>query len=138
MLLGVEKTVNEALRQALELQAVLVAASPHKNNTKTSGEPTTPPPPPGEETRSNQDAAAVQNRATSGMTASAKGRLIISDARNMKIGQTKIRGNRQESQNYDRVKTKKRTARKANRLEMSEDRRRRADAGVCTKAPITR
>jgi hypothetical protein len=34
LLLGGEKTVNEALRQALELQAVLVAARPHKNNTK--------------------------------------------------------------------------------------------------------
>jgi hypothetical protein len=33
LLLGEEKTVNEALRQALELQAVLAAARPHKNNT---------------------------------------------------------------------------------------------------------
>jgi hypothetical protein len=35
LLLGGEKTVNEALRQALELQAVLVAARPHQNNTNT-------------------------------------------------------------------------------------------------------
>jgi hypothetical protein len=35
LLLGGEKTINEALRQALELQAVLVAARPDKNNTKT-------------------------------------------------------------------------------------------------------
>jgi hypothetical protein len=35
LLLGGEKTVNEALRQALELQAILVATRPHKNNTKT-------------------------------------------------------------------------------------------------------
>jgi hypothetical protein len=31
LLLGGEKTVNEALRQALELQAVLVAATPYEN-----------------------------------------------------------------------------------------------------------
>jgi hypothetical protein len=35
LLLGGEKTVNEALGQALELQAVLVAARPHQNNTNT-------------------------------------------------------------------------------------------------------
>jgi hypothetical protein len=35
LLLGGEKTVNEALRQALELQAIFVAARPHKNSTKT-------------------------------------------------------------------------------------------------------
>jgi hypothetical protein len=35
LLLGGEKTVNEALRQALELQAVLVATRPYKNYTKT-------------------------------------------------------------------------------------------------------
>jgi hypothetical protein len=34
LLLG-EKTVNEALRQALELQAVLLAVRPHKTSTKT-------------------------------------------------------------------------------------------------------
>jgi hypothetical protein len=33
LLLGGEKTVNEALRQALELQAVLVAARSYENNT---------------------------------------------------------------------------------------------------------
>jgi hypothetical protein len=35
LLLGGEKTVNEALRQALELQAVLVAARPYENNANT-------------------------------------------------------------------------------------------------------
>jgi hypothetical protein len=35
LLLGGEKTVNKALRQALEVQAVLVAARHHKNNSKT-------------------------------------------------------------------------------------------------------
>jgi hypothetical protein len=42
LLLGGEKAVKKALRQALELQAVLVAARPHKNNIKTyRGELTT-------------------------------------------------------------------------------------------------
>jgi hypothetical protein len=35
LLLGGEKTVNKVLRQALELQAVLVAAKPQKNYAKT-------------------------------------------------------------------------------------------------------
>jgi hypothetical protein len=43
LLLGGEKTVNEALRQALELQAVLVAARPYKNNTKTYWQNQSPP-----------------------------------------------------------------------------------------------
>jgi hypothetical protein len=30
-----EKTVNKALRQAFELQAIFLAARPHKNSTKT-------------------------------------------------------------------------------------------------------
>ncbi|PNF39393.1 hypothetical protein B7P43_G13216 [Cryptotermes secundus] len=35
LLLGGEKKVNEALRRALELQAVLIAARPHEGSTKT-------------------------------------------------------------------------------------------------------
>jgi hypothetical protein len=35
LLLGGEKTVNEALRQALELQAMLLVARPHKSSTMT-------------------------------------------------------------------------------------------------------
>jgi hypothetical protein len=44
LLLGGERTVNEALRKALELQAVLVAARPNQNNTNTyiPGKPIAP------------------------------------------------------------------------------------------------
>jgi hypothetical protein len=35
LLVGGEKTVNEALRQALELQAVLLATRPHKTSART-------------------------------------------------------------------------------------------------------
>jgi hypothetical protein len=35
LLLGGEKTVSEALRQALELQAVLLVARPRKTSTRT-------------------------------------------------------------------------------------------------------
>jgi hypothetical protein len=35
LLIGGEKTVNEALRQALELQAVFLASRPHKTSAKT-------------------------------------------------------------------------------------------------------
>jgi hypothetical protein len=43
LLLGGEKAVNEALRQALELQAVLVAARPYKSNSKTYRQNQSPP-----------------------------------------------------------------------------------------------
>jgi hypothetical protein len=43
LLLGGEKTVNEALGQALELQAVLVVARPYQNITKTYGGNRSPP-----------------------------------------------------------------------------------------------
>jgi hypothetical protein len=35
LLLGGEKTLNEALRQAMELQDVLLAARPHKTSART-------------------------------------------------------------------------------------------------------
>jgi hypothetical protein len=43
MLLGGEKTVNEDLRQTLELQAVLVTARTYKNNIKTYRQDQSPP-----------------------------------------------------------------------------------------------
>jgi hypothetical protein len=43
LLLGGEKTINEALQQALELQAILVATRPHKNDTKTYQGSRSPP-----------------------------------------------------------------------------------------------
>jgi hypothetical protein len=43
LLIGGEKTVNEALRQALKLQAVLLAARPHKISTKTFWGSRSPP-----------------------------------------------------------------------------------------------
>jgi hypothetical protein len=42
LLLGGEKTVNEALRQALELQAVSVAARPQNNSTTVWGNRSSP------------------------------------------------------------------------------------------------
>jgi hypothetical protein len=39
LLIGGENTVDEALRQALELQAIFLTARPHKTSTKTLGEP---------------------------------------------------------------------------------------------------
>jgi hypothetical protein len=43
LLIGGEKTVNEALRQALELQAVFLAARLHKTSTKTLWRSRSPP-----------------------------------------------------------------------------------------------
>jgi hypothetical protein len=115
LFLGGEKTVNEALRQALEIQAVFVAARPHKNNTNIYRG--TDRPPPDDETQNNQNAEAVENRATSRVTAPMKGRLIMSGVKNMKIGQAETRGNHQEGRNGDQVTTKKRTGGVANNRE---------------------
>jgi hypothetical protein len=78
LLLGGEKRVNEALRQALELQAVLVAARPYKNNTKTYRQNQSPPH--SEGTRDSPAAGGVENRATSGIIAPTEGRLIMTGA----------------------------------------------------------
>jgi hypothetical protein len=43
LLLGGEKTINEALRQVIEVQAVLVAARPQNNNTRSNGGIKSPP-----------------------------------------------------------------------------------------------
>jgi hypothetical protein len=43
LLLGGERTVNEALRKAVELQVILVGARPHQNNTNIyRGNPSPP------------------------------------------------------------------------------------------------
>jgi hypothetical protein len=62
LLLGGEKMVNEALRQALELQALLVAVRPYKNNAKTYL--ITDRSPPNEETHNNQDVGTAESRGT--------------------------------------------------------------------------
>jgi hypothetical protein len=65
LLLGGEKTVNEALQQALELQAVLLTARPHRTSVKTlkRGRPS---PETKEETTTNRlrimDVAALTTR----------------------------------------------------------------------------
>jgi hypothetical protein len=43
LLLEGKKTVNEVLRQALELQAILLAGRPHKNSTKMCWGSQSPP-----------------------------------------------------------------------------------------------
>jgi hypothetical protein len=63
LLIGGEKTVIEALRQALELQAIFLAARSHKTSTKTFWGSQSPPPDKG--TQGNQNAGAVENRTTS-------------------------------------------------------------------------
>jgi hypothetical protein len=69
LLLGGEKTVNKAIRQAVELQAILAAARPHKNNTKIYQ-------------GSNQDAGAVENQASSKVIATMEGKQKITSIRN--------------------------------------------------------
>jgi hypothetical protein len=122
--------VNEALRQALELQAVLVAARYHEDNSKTYRKYRSPPP--NEDTEDDQGAGGAENWATSGITAPMKGRLIMKCDENTKIGQADTHGNCQETA------TDTRTGRVPNRRETSDGRRRRANADVCNKAPPSR
>jgi hypothetical protein len=70
LLIGGEKTANEALGQALELQAVFLAASPTRQAPRHSRGAARPPP--GEGTRENQHAGTVENRDTSWVTATTK------------------------------------------------------------------
>jgi hypothetical protein len=58
-------------------------------------------PPPSEGTHGNPVAGAVENWAISGVTAPTEGRLIMTGAGNMKIGEEETCGNRQEGLNGD-------------------------------------
>jgi hypothetical protein len=61
LLLGGVKRVNEALRQALELQAVRYPQDPTRITPTRTGE--TDRPPPDEQMHNNQGAGAVENKA---------------------------------------------------------------------------
>jgi hypothetical protein len=77
--------MNEDLLQALELQAMLLAARPHEKATGPSEGATRPPA--REQTQDNQHAGAVKSQATSGVVAPMKGRKkMTTGARNMMRG----------------------------------------------------
>lgn len=59
--------MKEALRQAFELQTVLLAARPHKTSARTFWGNRSPPP--GGETRDDRHGGALESRATSGVAA---------------------------------------------------------------------
>jgi ribosome-associated translation inhibitor RaiA len=71
LLLRGGKTVSEALRQALELQAVLLVARPHKTSARTFWGADRPPLDEG--TPGNQFAGTVENQATSSGAAPTEG-----------------------------------------------------------------
>jgi hypothetical protein len=102
LLLGGEKTVNEALRQALELQAV---PDPTKITQRYVGGASHPPP--GKETQSNQDAGAVENQATSKVIATTEGKQKITSVRNEKANHQETSGNCRKGRNGDQVTTEK-------------------------------
>jgi hypothetical protein len=62
LLMEGEEAANEALRQALELQAVFLAARSHKTSTKTFWGSRSPPLEKGKQ--GNRNAGAVKNRIT--------------------------------------------------------------------------
>jgi hypothetical protein len=62
-------------------------------------------------TRNKQDAEAVENRATSGITAPREGRHKMTDAGNLNVGQAEKRRNREEGLNGEQLTTKKKQER---------------------------
>jgi hypothetical protein len=69
LLWGGEKTMNRVCRQILELQAVLPAARPKRNSARTFWGSQSPPT--GQRDQNNLCTGAVQDQATSGLTAPA-------------------------------------------------------------------
>jgi hypothetical protein len=91
-----------ALRQALELQAVLVATRPHQNNKYIPGKPIDLP---DEKMHNNQGAGTAENRTTSGAIAHTEEKQRITSARNEKVGHQETNKNRREDRNGDQVTT---------------------------------
>jgi hypothetical protein len=105
ILLGGEKTVNEALRQELELQTVLVAARPHQNDTNTYRGKRSPPP--DEKMHNNQNAGVVENKAILRVIAPTEEKQRITRGRNGKLDHQETNRNRREDRNGDQVTTQK-------------------------------
>jgi hypothetical protein len=114
LLLRGEKTINKALRQALELHAILVAARSHKTSTNIFSGSQSPPHKKG--TQSNQNAGIMENRDTSRVCAPTQGRQKMTGTRNKKTGHRRSNGNRQ-GLNGDQITTEKQTGGVASRRE---------------------
>jgi hypothetical protein len=100
LLIGGEKMVNKALRQAIKLQAVF----PTKLAPRHSGGADRLPA--SEGMPGNWNAGTVENWGTSRVPAPVKGRQKMTGAGNLKIGQAETHGNHQ-GLNGDQVTTKK-------------------------------
>jgi hypothetical protein len=126
LLLGGKKTVNEALQQALDLQGVLLAASPHKTIRTFWGSRS-----PATRQRDARKSTCwtCGEPATSKVTTHKRQRLIRIGAGNMMTYQAETHGNRQGGLNGDQVGTKKQTWVVANRRETSVGLRRKGGCG---------
>jgi hypothetical protein len=135
LLLGGEKTVKEVLGQALELQAVLVAARPARNNTATYGRNRSPP-----ARRREIRRLGCWNCGEAGHLRSdcPYGRMRENNRRRDREfwppenKRKSLRGPKWQPSNTEEWVGKTTDCR-----ETGKDRRIRGDAGVCTKAPIT-
>jgi hypothetical protein len=113
---------NEALRQALELQAVLVAARPREDNSKTFRKYRSPPTQ--RRDRRQSECWSCGELGHFGNNCPYERRPTMKGAGNTKIGQADTHRNCQETA------TKTRTGRVPNRRETSNGRWRRANSGV--------
>jgi hypothetical protein len=128
LLLGGEKTVNEALRQALGLQAVLVAARPHKNNTKMYRGSRSPP----TRRRNSKQSGCCNYGEPCHFGNNCPYERKTDNKWRQKHEDTRESPRRSEWRPSNNEETNRRVAK---RRETSEGRRRRAGADVCTKAP---
>jgi hypothetical protein len=86
--------VNEALRQALELQAEFLAARPRRTSAGTFWKSRSPQPDEG--TKSNRSAGAVGSQDPSGVNALTKQRKKTMDGEDETTDAQKVNGNRSE------------------------------------------
>jgi hypothetical protein len=136
LLLGGEKTLSEALRQALEVHAVLIAARSQRSNNVASR--WTRSPPSNGETQGVREAGTTRKVIIFGVDITIEGRRQMTGTSTMTKGLQGTPRSRQKHQRGDRVTPEKRERETANRRQTGEGRRRRANAGKCIKRPTSR
>jgi hypothetical protein len=124
LLIGGEKTTNEALTQVLELHVVFLAVRTHSTTISHPGGADCPHP-----TKIRKAIGMLELWRTGALREYLPYRRMTG-ARNEKISHRETNTNRQEGLDGDQVKTKKQTGGVADYRKTSRDRGRRADVGV--------
>jgi hypothetical protein len=136
LLLGGEKTLSEALRQALEVHAVLIAARSHRSKNVASS--WTRSPPSNGETQGVQEAGTTRKLIIFGEDITMEVRRQMTGTSTVTQGLKVSPRSSRKHQRGHRVTSEKRDRETANRRETGEGRRRRANAGKCIKRLTSR